>query len=84
MTLKQATKPQKPARVDGTKQRRKAICFMFCKSHTDCRVELGLETSKVAGRYLREGQLGQSRERGQQSTQEVATGWSDLMPFGTG
>jgi hypothetical protein len=36
---------------------------MFCKSHIDCRVELGLETSKVAGRYLREGQLGQSRER---------------------
>lgn len=57
---------------------------MFCKSHTDCGVELGLETNKVAGRYLREGQLGQSRERGQQPAQEVATGWSDVMPFGTG
>lgn len=57
---------------------------MFCKSYTDCGVELGLETNKVAGRYLREGQLGQSRERGQQPAQEVATGWSDVMPFGTG
>lgn len=30
---------------------------MFCKSHTDCRVELGLETSKVAGRYLKGGAI---------------------------